>query len=408
MPVRFVVGGDGPKHARLEEMREKHSLQDRVEMYYQMTWLYLLNDMVRAIEKAISILPIHAKRGVMSPREDNAFAGSCRKTYKSLDISGEVTYNGYRLNEFVPIKTSAYISQNDFHIDLLNLLARREKDARIFPEADVDLFMKASAAQGVKSSLITDYTLKILGLDICKDTIVGDDMMRGISGGQKKRVTTGEMIVGPTKPLFMDEISTGLDSSTTFQIVKCLQQIVHLTEATVLISLLQPAPETFDLFDDIILLSKGQLVYQGPRGHILEEAEPPTNEEYDSDDWETLSDDFRLYEEEWAKSGGFDVDFSKLRHTFGSGFVDPDDEDGWYGEPGTGRDFLNRLCNMAISFYKEHGKTGLELVRVLRANYHPSFAITLYITFEANDPSHGNQTKENQCMVRYCPRDTEV
>nr|VDD07515.1 unnamed protein product [Brassica rapa] len=241
------------------------------------------------------------------------------KLDKSLDISGDVTYNGYRLNEFVPIKTSAYISQNDLHVgimtvketldfsarcqgigtryDLLNELARREKDAGIFPEADVDLFMKASAAQGVKSSIITDYTLKvsgfgsvqiriyssyyiqlsdksssrpILGLDICKDTIVGDDMMRGISGGQKKRVTTGEMIVGPTKTLFMDEISTGLDSSTTFQIVKCLQQIVHLNEATVVISLLQPAPETFDLFDDIILLSEGQIVYQGPRDHILE------------------------------------------------------------------------------------------------------------------------------------------
>ena len=81
---------------------------------------------------------------------------------------------------------------------------------------------------------------------------------------------TGEMIVGPTKTLFMDEISTGLDSSTTYQIVKCLQQIVHLTEATILMSLLQPAPETFDLFDDIILLSEGQIVYQGPREHIVE------------------------------------------------------------------------------------------------------------------------------------------
>jgi len=78
------------------------------------------------------------------------------------------------------------------------------------------------------------------------------------------------MIVGPTKVLFMDEISTGLDSSTTFQIVKCLQQIVHLGEATILMSLLQPAPETFDLFDDIILLSEGQIVYQGPREYVLE------------------------------------------------------------------------------------------------------------------------------------------
>ncbi|MBA0707366.1 hypothetical protein Golax_019415, partial [Gossypium laxum] len=131
-------------------------------------------------------------------------------------------------------------------------------------------YFQATAMEGVESSLITDYTLKVLGLDVCKDIIVGDEMQRGISGGQKKRVTTGEMIVGPTKTLFMDEISTGLDSSTTYQIVKCLQQVVHLTEATILMSLLQPAPETFDLFDDIILLSQGQIVYQGPREHILD------------------------------------------------------------------------------------------------------------------------------------------
>lgn len=210
----------------------------------------------------------------------------------SLKVRGEITYNGHGLKEFVPQKTSAYISQNDVHIaemtvketldfsarcqgvgsryELLTELARRERDAGIFPEAEIDLFMKATAVEGLEDSLITDYTLRILGLDVCRDTIVGDDMIRGISGGQKKRVTTGEMIVGPTKTLFMDEISTGLDSSTTFQIVKCLQQIVHLTEATILMSLLQPAPETFDLFDDIILLSEGQIVYQGPREHVLE------------------------------------------------------------------------------------------------------------------------------------------
>ncbi|XXG48128.1 hypothetical protein AAC387_Pa02g2653 [Persea americana] len=210
----------------------------------------------------------------------------------SLKVQGEVSYNGHQLDEFVPQKTSAYISQNDVHIgemtvketldfsarcqgvgsryELLSELARREKDAGIFPEAEVDLFMKATAMEGVTSSLQTDYILRILGLDICRDTIVGDEMQRGISGGQKKRVTTGEMIVGPTKTLFMDEISTGLDSSTTFQIVKCLQQIVHLTEATIFMSLLQPAPETFELFDDIVLLSEGQIVYQGPREHVLE------------------------------------------------------------------------------------------------------------------------------------------
>ena len=111
---------------------------------------------------------------------------------------------------------------------------------------------------------------QILGLDICADTLVGDAMRRGISGGQKKRLTTAEMIVGPTKALFMDEITNGLDSSTAFQIVACLQQLAHITDCTVLVSLLQPASETFDLFDDVILMAEGKIVYHGPRSHVLE------------------------------------------------------------------------------------------------------------------------------------------
>ena len=82
------------------------------------------------------------------------------------------------------------------------------------------------------------YDLQILGLDICADIMVGDEMRRGISGGQKKRVTTGEMLVGPAKAFFMDEISTGLDSSTTFQIVKFMKQMVHIMDVTMVISLL--------------------------------------------------------------------------------------------------------------------------------------------------------------------------
>lgn len=81
-------------------------------------------------------------------------------------------------------------------------------------------------------------------------------------------LSVGEMIVGPEKALSMDEISNGLDSSTTFQIVSCLQHLVHITDATALISLLQPAPENFDLFDDVILLAEGKIVYQGPRTNI--------------------------------------------------------------------------------------------------------------------------------------------
>ncbi|WRX26795.1 ABC transporter-like [Theobroma cacao] len=209
----------------------------------------------------------------------------------ALKCSGRVTYNGHGMHEFVPERTAAYISQNDLHIgemtvretlafsarcqgvgdryEMLAELSRREKQANIKPDPDIDVFMKAVATEGQEANVITDYILKILGLEICADTMVGDEMLRGISGGQRKRVTTGEMLVGPAKALFMDEISTGLDSSTTFQIVNSLKQTVHILNGTAVISLLQPAPETYDLFDDIILLSDGRVVYQGPREHVL-------------------------------------------------------------------------------------------------------------------------------------------
>ncbi|KAH7834972.1 hypothetical protein Vadar_021552 [Vaccinium darrowii] len=211
---------------------------------------------------------------------------------KSVKVAGEVFYNGYKLEEFIPQKTSAYISQNDLHIpemtvresldfsarcqgvgsraDIMVEVSRREKHAQVVPDLDTDTYMKAISIEGQKTTLQTDYILKILGLDICADTLVGDAMRRGISGGQKKRLTTGEMIIGPTKALFMDEISNGLDSSTTYQVVSCLQQLAHITDATILVALLQPAPETFDLFDDIILMAEGKTVYHGPRSHILE------------------------------------------------------------------------------------------------------------------------------------------
>ncbi|KAL2332416.1 hypothetical protein Fmac_019997 [Flemingia macrophylla] len=274
-----------------------------------------INSVTNVIEGFLNflhILPSKKKRvtilkdvsGIIKPRRMTLLLGppSSGKTTlllalsgkldKSLKVSGRVTYNGHGMNEFVPQRTAAYISQHDVHIgemtvretlafsarcqgvgsryDMLSELCRREKAANIKPDPDLDVLMKASAAEGQESSIVTDYTLKILGLDICADTMVGNEMLRGISGGQRKRVTTGEMLVGPTNALFMDEISTGLDSSTTFQIVSSLRKYVHILNGTVIISLLQPAPETYDLFDDIILISDGLVVYHGPREYVLD------------------------------------------------------------------------------------------------------------------------------------------
>ncbi|EEE56847.1 hypothetical protein OsJ_06460 [Oryza sativa Japonica Group] len=214
------------------------------------------------------------------------------KLDKNLKVFGNITYCGHKFSEFYPERTSAYVSQYDLHnaemtvretldfsrwclgigsrYDMLTEISRRERNAGIKPDPEIDAFMKATAMQGQETNIITDLILKVLGLDICADTIVGDEMIRGISGGQMKRVTTGEMLTGPARALLMDEISTGLDSSSTFHIVKFIRHLVHIMNETVMISLLQPPPETYNLFDDIVLLSEGYIVYHGPRENILE------------------------------------------------------------------------------------------------------------------------------------------
>ncbi|VAH26983.1 unnamed protein product [Triticum turgidum subsp. durum] len=210
----------------------------------------------------------------------------------SLKMSGDLTYNGHTMDEFVPRRSAAYVSQHDLHMaeltvretvnfsakcqgighrfDLLMELSRREKEQHIKPDPEIDIYMKAAATGDQKAEVVINHILKVLGLDICANIMIGNNMLRGISGGQKKRVTTAEMLVTPGRALFMDEISTGLDSSTTFQIVNFIRQTIHIIGGTAVIALLQPAPETYELFDDIILLSDGHVVYNGPRQYVLE------------------------------------------------------------------------------------------------------------------------------------------
>lgn len=98
-------------------------------------------------------------------------------------MEGRVTYCGHELSEFVPQRTCSYISQHDLHhgemtvretldfsgrclgvgtrYDLLVELSRREKQAGIKPDPEIDAFMKATAVAGQESSLVTDYVIKV-------------------------------------------------------------------------------------------------------------------------------------------------------------------------------------------------------------------------------------------------------
>lgn len=110
-----------------------------------------------------------------------------------------------------------------------------------------------------------NVAMQILGLSGVADTFVGNSEIRGVSGGQRRRVTTGEMSqASGITVTCMDEISTGLDAASTFGIISIIAQATRLSRSTRIISLLQPSPETVSLFDEVILLGQGHVIYAGP------------------------------------------------------------------------------------------------------------------------------------------------
>ncbi|GKA36475.1 pleiotropic drug resistance protein 1-like protein [Tanacetum coccineum] len=187
---------------------------------------------------------------------------------KELTVSGKVSYNGHELHEFVPERTSAYISQNDVHIGEMTVRETLAFSARIHLQTFSDMLAELSRRDKIYAKYLSGSDL----ISFNGSLLVGVQMLWGFYRWTRKRVTSGEMLVGHIKRFFfMDELSNGLDCSSNFSIVKSLKSnLLIILEGTAVISLLQPAPETYDLFDDIILLTDGKIVYQGPRENILE------------------------------------------------------------------------------------------------------------------------------------------
>ena len=144
-----------------------------------------------------------------------------------------------------------------------------------------------------KERLATQLTLAGLGLTEVKDTFVGDADIRGVSGGQRRRVTVGEvrfvlheirfssfrlkkliphatsflqyqMLMSRAPVLCGDEISTGLDAASTYDMIQVILYFGRARLQTGIFSLLQPSPETVSLFDDVIVIAESQIVYAGP------------------------------------------------------------------------------------------------------------------------------------------------
>jgi len=108
-----------------------------------------------------------------------------------------------------------------------------------------------------------DAIIESLGLLKCRNTLIGSQQMKGLSGGERKRTAIGVELITNPSVLFLDEPTSGLDSFTANKIVKLLVDQSRLGK-TVVATIHQPSSGTFALFDRLLLLMDGHTIYQGP------------------------------------------------------------------------------------------------------------------------------------------------
>ncbi|PRW20409.1 P-loop containing nucleoside triphosphate hydrolase [Chlorella sorokiniana] len=112
---------------------------------------------------------------------------------------------------------------------------------------------------------VEEMLMWVLALQGCRNVRIGNPMARGISGGQAKRVNIGIALVTNPRVLFLDEPTSGLDSYTANEVMSVVKSLAS-HGITVCATIHSPTPYTFNLFDRLLLLLKGRVVYFGPNG----------------------------------------------------------------------------------------------------------------------------------------------
>ncbi|TIA33350.1 hypothetical protein D6C78_07614 [Aureobasidium pullulans] len=130
------------------------------------------------------------------------------------------------------------------------------------PHVIVQDAIKTAEAQALREQ--SPDLIDSFGLKEQADTLVGTRMSKGISGGQKRRVSVASQLITAPNILFLDEPTSGLDSVASFEVVSLLKKYAQKHKLIVVINLHQLSNATFQLFDKLLLLSQSQICYFGP------------------------------------------------------------------------------------------------------------------------------------------------
>ncbi|XP_054812234.1 LOW QUALITY PROTEIN: ABC transporter G family member 9 [Prosopis cineraria] len=167
-------------------------------------------------------------------------------------LQGTITYNGEKFSNSMK-RNTGFVTQDDV----------------LYPHLTVTETLVFTALLRLPNTftkqdkiLQAESVITQLGLTSCKDSIIGDTLLRGVSGGERKRVSIGqEMLVNPSL-LFLDEPTSGLDSTKAQRIVSCLWELANKGK-TVVMTIHQPSSRLYYMFHKVVLLSEGSSVYFG-------------------------------------------------------------------------------------------------------------------------------------------------
>lgn len=208
--------------------------------------------------------------GYVSPGEMCALMGSSgagkstlldiiagRKT--SGFIGGTLLFNNHVRTPAIQ-RASAYVMQDNLHISVLTVRETLLYAVLFRLPASIDYNAKAKRV---------DKILDMLNLTPYANAIVGGAYFRGISGGQMKRLSIGVEIINLPDIIFLDEPTTGLDSTMSYEVMVSVRNLAN-QHRTVICTIHQPSRDLFQLFDKVILLSKGHCIYFGDRISLME------------------------------------------------------------------------------------------------------------------------------------------
>ncbi|CAD7928563.1 unnamed protein product [Amoebophrya sp. A25] len=191
----------------------------------------------------------------------NLLAGRQSWKGKGVEMTGEVRYGG-KLVEFDDLKSSiAYVMQQDALLGTQTVYETLLFAARMKLPASTN-------AEALHHNVET--TLKQLDLWEQRNVPIGDAFRKGISGGQKKRVSAALELLTRPSVMFLDEPTSGLDSFSSLKLIAELKNIAVAENAIICCTIHQPSSEIFDNFDRVICMREGEIMFNGYNGKAAE------------------------------------------------------------------------------------------------------------------------------------------